>query len=114
MTERTFDSVISALNNMVTQKQVIDPSQWLEAAQYINLFLETERDTLFLLEQKIAQKKCELLETGKSVAEARVRIEATDEYRQARHQKGRIESALETIRLAKLQSRMTSDILRSN
>lgn len=114
METRTFDSVISALNNMVSQKQVIDPSQWVEAGQYLNLFLESEQTKLFELQQKVAQMRCDLLEVGKSVAEAKTRIEASQEYLDMQKQKAKIDRAIEMIRITKLQARMTSDILRSN
>jgi aspartate carbamoyltransferase catalytic subunit len=114
MESRTFESVISALNNMVAQKQVIDPSQWLEAAQIINLFLEQEQNKLFLLEQKVATTKCLMMTQGDTVAKARTRVEASQDYLETRQQKAKIERAIELIRISKLQARLTSDNMRSN
>lgn len=114
MNPRTFDSVIENLNSIVAKKQILDENKWLEAAQYINLLLEDEQNSLFLLEQKIAQMKCQLMENGDTVAKAKVKLEATDEYLQARKQKARIERAIELIRIAKLQSRTSMDIYNSN
>src|ERR1035437_2689062 len=114
METRTFESVISALNNMVAQKQVIDPSQWLEAAQIINLFLEQEQNKLFDVEQSTAKVKCDLIDTGLTVSEAKIRVEATDGYKEVRQQKAKIERAIELIRISKLQARLTSDNMRSN
>jgi hypothetical protein len=112
--ERTFDSVISALNNMVAQKQVIDPSQWLEAAQIINLFLEQEQNKLFLLEQKVARMKSEEIVRVEKVKQAEINVEGSQEYLECRQQKAKIERAIELIRISKLQARLTSDNMRSN
>lgn len=105
----TTDSILSYLRDQIEQKQPIDPSTWLRAAQQLNILLQDESSKLFAYEQECSKMKSELITGGKPVSAAKVVIEASNEYRGAREQKAKIDRIVEMIRLAKLQARISSD-----
>lgn len=107
MEERTMESVMNKLNEMVANKQVISPMDWVDASQYLNLFLSQEHDKLFELQQKVAQIKVDYLNYDKcTVAKAKLLAEATEEYKEMQRQKAKIGIIEELIRISKLQARM--------
>ena|ERR1017187_6027293 len=107
----TIDTITSWLLKQVQEKNPIHAAVWLDASQKINVLLQNEQEKLFELEQDIAEKRNMLLEDNQSVAKARSKIEELDIYKEARIQKAKIERAIELIRIAKLQSRMASDVM---
>jgi len=107
----TVDSILGAFNEWITNKKVIDPYLWLDAAAKINVLLEDEQNKLFEIQQVIAVQRRILIEQGSTVAKAKVMIEATDEYKQLCKQKAKIDRAIEFGRLAKQQSRTTREII---
>lgn len=114
MEERTTDSILEFLNNAVTEKQPLSPHYWVEAAKYLNVLIGDENAKLFRLKQEVSKEKIRLLEEEcKSVAEAKLRIEATDIYREAKVQEAKIEQITEYIRLAKLQARLSNDEIKN-
>jgi plasmid replication initiation protein len=110
----TIDSITQWLTDQVEQKQPISPDVWLEASARINVLLQGEQEKLFTMEQQVAIIRGVLLDSDKSVAYAKSKVEESDVYKQARIQKSKIERALELIRIAKLQSRMASEVMRGN
>ena len=109
----SVQQVIDFLAETAEKNQVIPPEAYIRGAEKINVLLQVEQDKLYELEQKIAQKRAELVMQGKTSAYAKIVIEATEEYKEARKQKALIERALEVIRLAKTHSRLVSDMARS-
>lgn len=108
----TVEKITGWLVEQVQHKNPIGPETWLDAAQKIVVLLQSEQESLFNMEQEVAKLRNILLESGKSVAYAKSRIEETEEYKKARIQKAKIEGALELVRISKLQSRMASDVMR--
>ncbi len=106
----TISAIIEWMTKQVEERQPIDPNTWMDASLKMNVLLQSEQERLFTLEQEVAILKKTLLEDGKSVAYARVMIEATDEYKNCKIQKAKIERCVEFIRLSKLHSRMSNDI----
>jgi len=111
---RTVDSILSKLNEMVSERQIIDPQLFMTAAESLVILLGDENDKLFLLEQQVAQKKVDLKKTLKSVAEVNLNVEATELYLQMRRQKAKIEQIDEFIKLSKLQARLRTEEYRNN
>lgn len=107
----TVDSILGAFNEWVTNKKVIDPHLWLDAAQKLNVLLENEHDKLFEIQQFLAVHRKILIEQGSTVAKAKLMIEATDEYRNYCKQKAKIERIIEFIRISKQRSRTAGDII---
>jgi len=110
----TIDTIINWLTKQVQEKNPVGPDVWLDAAQKITVLLQEEQEKLFTLEQEVARLRNLLLDSDESVAHAKSRIEATEEYKNARRQKAKIEKCLELVRIAKLQSRMASEVLRGS
>ncbi len=107
----TVDKILGAFNEWITNKHIIDPHLWLDAAAKINVLLEDEQNKLFEIQQILAVQRKILVEQGATVAKAKVVIEATDEYKQLCKQKAKIDRAIEFGRLAKQQSRTTREII---
>ena len=114
MTEKvTVDVILETLQEWVEGKHPIGASVWLDACAKLVVLLGDDQNDLFLMEQKIAQKKLELIEKGASVAKAKVVIEGLDEYVEARKIEAKIDRVVELIRISKLQARMSDDNLHS-
>ncbi len=110
----TTKEILDWLRKQVNNKLPISPDQYLEAASRLNILLSDENDKLFTLEQQVSRQRIELLEAGMNVSQTKMRVEATDEYREARRQRSLIEQIKEQIKIAKLQGRIKSEELRSN
>lgn len=111
--QSTADSIMSWFTEQVENKLPIDPHLWLEGSMKLSVLLQSEQEKLFAMEQGVAQLRKILLEDGKTVAYAKTMIEASDEYREARKQKAKIDRGTEFIRLAKLYSRTASDLMKN-
>ena len=107
----TIDTITNWLLKQVQEKNPIHAAVWLDASQKINVLLQNEQEKLFEIEQEIAVARNLLLESDESVARAKSKVEEMEIYKQARIQKAKIERAIELIRIAKLQSRMASDVM---
>lgn len=109
----TADSIMEWFTEQIAQKNPIDPNLFLEGALKLSVLLQSEQETLFMMEQVVARMKESLIQSGKTVAYAKTVIEATDEYRKCRVQKAKIERAIEFIRISKQYSRTASDLMKS-
>ena len=110
--ERSIDTILEWFESTVSAKLPIPPTKWIEAGEFLNVLIGDENDKLAELEQKVAQEKLELMKGSESVAEAKMKIEATDIYKEAKKQKNKINQIIEFIRLAKLHARIYSEELR--
>jgi hypothetical protein len=109
----TADSIMGWFTEQVQEKQPIDPHNWLEGAIKLSVLLQGEQEKLIIKEQEVAQLRKLLLEDGKTVAYAKTMIEASNEYAEARKLKAKIDRGTEFIRLCKLYSRTSSDLMKS-
>ena len=112
--ERSIDTILEWFSDTVQAKKPIPPTKWVEAGEFLNVLIGSENDKLAELEQKVAKEKIELMKGSQSVSEAKMKIEATDIYKEAKKQKNKIAQIIEFIRLAKLHARIYSDELRGN
>lgn len=112
--ERTTETILKWFADTVQAKKPIPPSSWVEAGEFLNVLIGEENNKLAEMEQKVAQEKIKLMKDSKSVAEAKMKVEATDIYKEARQQRSKIAQIIEFIRLAKLHARIYSDELRGN
>jgi len=108
----TTELIIEWLTKQVEQKIPIDPSTWLDSCQKLNVLLQGEQETLFDLEQEVAVARNILLESDMPYNKAKSKLEESEVYKKARKQKAKIERVLSMISIAKLQSRMASEIMR--
>lgn len=109
MSERTVDTIIESLSEGVSSGNSISPDLYVKAAEFLTILVGNETDKLYILEQQVAQAKLKALEESKSVSEAKLKVEATDLYREARIQKAKIDQVYEFIRIAKLTARLKND-----
>lgn len=109
MEKVTIDVILDWLKKSVEEKQVVDAHTWVSAGMKLNILISEEHDKLFNLQQAVAQLKMLRIESGDSVAKAKIAIEATNEYREMKKQEARIGMIEEAIRLAKVQSRLKSE-----
>ena len=107
--ETTIDSIIEYLKESVEKRVPIAPTTWLNAAQKLNVLLGNENDRLAELFQATRKIMIASIEEGKSVSEAKARMEITDFYKEYNKQKAKIEQVQEFIRLAKAQSRVLNE-----
>lgn len=85
----------------------LDPKVWLDKGANLSVFLYRELSLLVEMEQVVARMKLKFYEESANgnVSAARLRVEATDEYKNARKQKAKCQAIEEVIRIAKLQAR---------
>lgn len=114
MEKITIEFILNTLQGYIEEKSPISPVLWLDSAQKLNVLLGDENDLLYNLEQSVAKLKLQFLngQDKVNVSEAKMRVEATDEYRMAKTQKAKIEQIQEFIRLAKHQATMRSAEMR--
>lgn len=105
MEKVTIDLILDSLKGWVEDKREIAPHIWLNSAIKLNILLSDETDNLYDLAQKVAQLKVSFIEQDKSVAEAKARVECSEEYKEMKKQEARISMIEENIRLAKIMSR---------
>ena len=106
MEKITVDTIINFLKDAVEKKMILPPSVFLDAAEKLNILRGDEEDKLINLMQKVAQYKTEKILEGKSVAMAKVMVEATDTYKEMLIQKMRCERIVEFIRIEKIRARL--------
>lgn len=107
------NSIMDALHKWSVEKEPIDPQRWLDASLKLVQLMGDESDKLYQMEQNVAVERVNLKDTGMSVSEAKLRIEASDAYREARQQKALIDRIIETVRLAKHRARLASEEYRA-
>lgn len=110
----TTDTIVEYLKNAVEQKLPIPPTVWLDSAVKLNLLLADEQEELFNLQQKVAQLKIDFLQDDdkRNVSKAKMMVEASDDFRLMKSQQAKIDRIIEFIRLAKVQSKISSEELR--
>jgi uncharacterized protein YgfB (UPF0149 family) len=110
----TTDTIITWLNEQVTNKFPISPTTFLDAAVKLNLLLADEQAHLFELEQKVAQLRIDFLneDDKRNVSKAKLLVEASEEFKDSKNQKAKIDRIIEFIRLAKVQSKLTMEEMR--
>lgn len=110
----TVDSLLEHLQKLSKEKGIIDPNTYLAVAEKLNSLLQDEQHILFMIEHCLATLRTNLLQEGKTSSATKMIVEASDDYLEARKQKAKIDRVLETIRLAKIHARLSTDIYKSN
>ncbi len=113
MIDITVDTIIKNMEDMIENKIPVSPNWWIEQAQKLAVLMGDETDLLHKMQKQVAQHKVMVIEEGKSVAEAKLRAEASEVYEQMLNQKAKCERITEIIRIAKLQARMKNEELGS-
>lgn len=111
--ERTVDTIITNIKQIVSEKKTLSPHEFAEAAAYLNVLIGDETDKLFELESKLAQIRAEAIIAGDSVAKARALVEANPLYMEMQKQRAKIKQVEEFIRISKLRARLTNDEIKN-
>ena len=104
MNKITADFILETMAEKVRNKEAqFDAQFWLDSGQKLNLLLGEEQDLLFTLQQEVAKLKLMYFESQekRNVSEAKMRVEASEEYRKMRIQEAKCKRIEEFIRLAK-------------
>jgi hypothetical protein len=104
MDKISVDTILESMKEKVENKQAqFDADFWLECAMKLNLLLGDEQDKLFEYQQKVANLKIMWLEgqEKKNVSEAKMRVDASEEYKEMRKQEAKIKRCEEFVRVAK-------------
>lgn len=114
MEYNTCDKILEWYKQQAQLKLPIDPLQYLEMAEKLNAMLGDETDKLIDMDLELAQiREMEMTKQG-AAAKAKLAVESHPKYAEARKQKAKIDRIQETIRLAKIHSRMKSDEYRNS
>ncbi len=101
-----IEETIAQLETLIKNKVPLSPSGWLDIIGRIVVEMGDETDNLYTLQKEVAQKKLVLIQDGKSVAESRVHLEASDVYESMMKQKAKCLKIEELVRIGKLQSKL--------
>ena len=102
----TTDTILDWLKEQVEHKKQVSPHLYVDACTKLNILIGDEHDKLFDLQQKVAQERIKWIELDKSAAEAKMRVEADEIYRQYKKQEARIAQIEEAIRIAKIRAKL--------
>jgi hypothetical protein len=106
---RTCDGVLRWLENSVRAREPIGPETWLNASQYLNILQGEEQNKLFDMQHAVSKMKVGYIESGDSVAKADAKVEASESYLEMLKQKAKIERIQESIRISKIQARLSDE-----
>ena len=109
----TIDFILGELKGWVEEKRPISPGVWIDSAQKMNALKQDETELLHRMQQDVAKMKLNFLKESKSVAEVKLKIEATDEYKFMKDQESKISMVEENVRIAKLQARINNEGMRN-
>lgn len=107
------DLILEWLKKAVQERRPIDPHTWVEASLKMNVLISDEHAKLYDLQQEVAKLKMLRIESGDSVARAKVYVETTEEYKNMKKQEAKIEQIQENIRISKLQARLSQDEIKN-
>ena len=99
---------------MASKKGDIDAHAWLQAAMKLRVLLQNEQERLVDLERDIQILKAEFLDKGDSATAAKIKVETTDLFVEARKLDVMIKTALDLVLLAKKYSTVEVDIYKAH
>lgn len=112
--EITTDLILHTLQDWVENKTPVSPDRWVDACLKIVVLLGDEHDKLFNLQQEVAKMKANYLAQGETASASKIKVEATDLYKEMNKQKAKIDQIEEMIRLSKIMARMKNDEFKFN
>ena len=97
------DTILDYLANATQAKKMLSPEFYLETSIKLLTLLGEETNKLEDYRMAVAKKKLEYLEgqEKRNVSEARLKVEATQEYSEYRKQEAKCDRIMEIIRVAK-------------
>jgi hypothetical protein len=110
----TSQSIFNTLQEMAEQRGDIDANRWLQGAMKLRVLLQGEQEKLVDLEREIQILKSEYLAKGDSAASAKIKVETTDLFVEARKLEVFIKTALDLVLLAKKYATTEIDIYKAH
>lgn len=107
---RTTDYILNKLQNEAETAKTMNPELWLDYAQILAALIGVEQIKLADLQQRVAQLRVDLMSKGDNVSAAKIKVEATTEYKEMRLQEMKLKRVDEIIRLAKIQARISGGL----
>ena len=101
-----IDETLVQLEDLVLRKIPLSPSGWLDIIGRIVVEMGDETDKLYALQRRVSVVKVNMIQDGKSVAEAKAKAESTEMYEEMQKQKAKCLKIEELIRIGKLQSKL--------
>lgn len=112
--DNTAHAIMETLERWAREKRPISAQEWMDAASKLNVLLQGEQELKFTMENSLAKMKAELLTNGQTSAAAKTYIEASEGWLLYKKQSSFVDRVLETIRIAKKNATLASDLMRSN
>lgn len=111
MNKSPTDQFIEKMQQIVRERQVLSPADWLEKAFKLNLFRSEDIDIpMYELEHKLAQEKADTMaQPDMTNAKAEAYMKAKPEYQQLQVLKAKEKQVVEFIRIAKQMSRAAGE-----
>jgi len=100
----TAEFILEEMKRRVQEKSAnFDAEFWLDCGLKLNLLLIDEQNELFKRQQDVAKLRLTFFESQekRNVSEAKMRVEATEKYKEMRQQEAMVKRIEEFIRLAK-------------
>lgn len=110
----TTDAIMAKFEEMAKENMPIDPTIWINGAMKLNALSGNDYDRMIDLNSNVNKLKSMIIEDGKTSAYAKIKVEASDEYRDYLRQKAKIDRIMEMIRLAKLRARIGQEEYRNS
>lgn len=106
-------NILAWFKEITEQRKIVDAHTLVNIAFKLNALISDETDKLFDLQQVVATKRFNYINMGETVARAKARVEASDEYKAYCKQRAMVDRVEENIRLAKLMSRIKDNEMRN-
>ena len=107
----TTDTILKEISEALRSPIPMSPDWFLEKSMLLNDFLGDENLKLVELKSAVAKLKLSFLDadTKRNVSDAKVKIEASEEFKQMGIQDTKCRQIVETIRLAKLRAKLSME-----
>jgi hypothetical protein len=112
----TAKAIMEHLQQMAEEPGAIDAEAWLRGAMKLRVLLQAEQEKLVDMERNVQEIKAGYLfdpEGKVNATAAKIKVETTDEFVEAKKQEVFIKTALDTILLAKKYATVETDIYKS-
>jgi hypothetical protein len=107
----TSDTILNWIKEKVEQKKAdFDVEFWMKVAMSLTILLPEEIGKLYDFQKEVAQMRLDILggQEKRNVSEVKMRVEASDVYRDMKKQEAKISQIEELVRISKIQARINS------
>lgn len=109
----TVDSILDKLEEIAREKTPIRPVTWIDGAIKLIALSGDEHDRLITLHSEVSKAKAGYMEQGQTASYAKVKVEASEKFKEYCLQKAKIDRVNEMIRISKVRGRLAQDEMES-